>query len=250
LETNRVQKEPENGEIGRQQLRKAYDTIQRWWENEKSVNIPNEDTGEEKYYSGKSAIEACINTIRSNKRRIKALEDSVRDHEFRLTEIADDLGLEIKRLKEEISSIKKLLPMQQTPKLSYSSIRSEMNTQQSIVSSPSDQVVDAFNEWAKNPKSSLPSQFCYAEGELRLREKQDIKRSYDDNALWIVNKTGSPEYLFPNPNVIDQIGGDIDVLYSVTGIRRAKGQNKVYVQKACVIMDEGWIEYKGLLSII
>jgi hypothetical protein len=72
------------------------------------------------------------------------------------------------------------------------------------------------------------------------------------DATWIANRTGSVKYLFPNPNVIDQIGGKIDVLYKITGNRKARGQNRVKITRACIIVDSstGWIDYKGELTLL
>ncbi|MDR1459353.1 MAG: hypothetical protein LBI60_03990 [Bacteroidales bacterium] len=151
-------------------------------------------------------------------------------------------------LNEEIKQIKRQLGTQQQSLRTYDSPSSV--SKQSIVSPSFDQTIESFNAWAKYPGQSLPSQFQYAEGDLTLREKQDIRFSSTNNATWIINKSGPAKYLFPNPNAIDQIGGKIDILYSVTGNRRARGQNKVNIQKACVIMEDGWIEYKGELSLI
>jgi myosin heavy subunit len=161
-----------------------------------------------------------------------------------------ELACENKNLKEEIAALKSQMNALQTSKSFDSSNTQKMNTRQSVGSSSSDQIVATFNRWAKNPGALLPGQFRYANGELKLREKQEIKSCYDGNALWIVNTSGSTKYLFPNPNSIDQIAGDIDVLYKVTGTRNARGQNKVDIQEACVIKDDGWIEYKGTLSLI
>jgi len=146
------------------------------------------------------------------------------------------------KLSEQNKEIEKLKKQLSTQK--------EASNLSDFSTSLSDQTIDAFNTWAKNPESSLPSQFSYYEGELKLREKQNIQSSSKNNSTWIMNKTGPIKYIFPNPNVIDQLSGKIDVLYTVMGNRRAKGQNKVNIQNACVIKEDGWIEYKGTLSLI
>jgi hypothetical protein len=115
--------------------------------------------------------------------------------------------------------------------------------------------MEKFNNWAANPKVQLPSQFSYAEGELKLREKQKIKNVYTsdpaaNDSAWITGKSGPTWYLFPNPNAIDELGGNVDDIYYVNGTRRAKGQNKIKIIEACTLKDENWIEYKGTLNLI
>jgi hypothetical protein len=161
------------------------------------------------------------------------------------------LTKENKKLREENEQLKSQATIQQQPSKAFNNLTSsKANNQQNNVSSSYDQTIEAFNAWARNPESLLPSLFDYAEGDLKLREKQDIKISSTNNATWIMNRSGSTKYLFPNPNAIDQLGGKIDTLYSVMGNRRAKGQNKVNIQKPCIVMEDGWIEYKGILSLI
>jgi hypothetical protein len=157
---------------------------------------------------------------------------------------------QLSALRKEIEQLKKQLNQQQPLKMSDYSTPLKVNNQQNTTSSSFDKTVEAFNAWAKNPVSFLPSQFNYAEGDLKLREKQNIQFSSAKNATWIINKSGPIKYLFPNPNAIDQVGGKIDALYTVTGNRRARGQNKVNIQNACVIREDGWIEYKGALSLV
>jgi myosin heavy subunit len=198
--------------------------------------------------------ESRLNGLKNENKKLKeemlnSLQEMVRQLEDRLYQLEAD----IRKLKEEIDSLKRPMNAQQTQESIDSSNAQKINIQQSTGLSSSDQIIDEFNNWAKNPGNfHLPSsRFYYAEGDLKTREKQDIKQSHDDNnALWIVGTSGSTKYLFPNPNLIDQIAGDIDVLYFVTGTRKARGQNRVNIQKACVIKEDGWIEYKGELDLI
>jgi prefoldin subunit 5 len=163
----------------------------------------------------------------------------------------EPLTIENKKLKEEIEQLKRqLVTQQQQAKTSGHLSPSKANYQQGNDFFSFDQTIEAFNAWAKNPGVSLPSSFCYAEGDLKLREKQEIQPSSANNATWVMNISGSTKYLFPNPNAIDQISGRIDTLYSITGNRRARGQNRVTIQKACCVQEDGWIEYKGALSLV
>jgi regulator of replication initiation timing len=155
----------------------------------------------------------------------------------------DNLITENKNLKNNIEQLKEKI-IQQEKKSNVLPISSVS------ASIPSDNILKIFNDWAREPKTKPPSQFTFAEGELKLRENQNIKETGNNNSLWIINKSGSIKYLFPNPNAIDGIGGDIDPVYTVTGTRKAKGQNKINVLKACEIKDDGWIEYKGELILL
>jgi len=169
--------------------------------------------------------------------------------EFLLKRI-NEFDAKLSEQKKEIEQLKRQLnTQQQSSKSSDYSTSIIKNNQQDIVSS-SDKTIDLFNTWSKNPRSLLPFQYNYAEGDLKLREKQKILSSSSKNATWIINKSGPVKYIFPNPEAIDQLSGKIDVLYTVTGNRRARGQNKVIIQNACVIMEDGWIEYKGELNLL
>ena len=203
-----------------QQIKDIFDDfIKNWWEKVPRWRMDNEPR------SLKQALELFFIKVRT-------IEDQLSEQ------------------KKEIEQLKKQLSTQiQASKLSANSTLTKIDNQQKFVSIL-DQTVEVFNTWAKNPESILPPQFGYAEGELKLREKQKIQSTAKKNAIWIVNKTGSVKYIFPNPNEIVQLSGKIDVLYTVMGNRRAKGQNKVNVQNACVIKEDGWIEYKGTLSLI
>ena len=171
-----------------------------------------------------------------------------------ITEIrktVENLMIENQNLKNEIKQLKDKINQQE--KKSNASPISSVFTEDNIrssVSIPSDNILKIFNDWAREPKTRPPSQFTFADGELKLREKQSIKETGNSSSLWIINKSGAIKYLFPNPNAIDGIGGDIDPVYTVTGTRKAKGKNKINVLKACEIKDDGWIEYKGELNLL
>jgi hypothetical protein len=206
-----------------------------------------------------SQMRNVLNQLNSNLKnydgRISKLENqrSLSDGDVRRLILEEICFLEEdnKKLKEEIEQLKRQLnAQQQVSKRADHSTLSKANNQQNDDSSSSDQTIEKFNAWAKNPGSPLPPQFYYAEGDLKLREKQDIQNSPTNNATWIMNKDNSIKYLFPNPNAIDQISGKTDTLYSIIGIRSPRGQNKVCVQKPCRVMEGGWIEYRGELSLI
>ena len=177
------------------------------------------------------------------------IENFIRNLNIRVTELENSnkiLKEEIVKLKKErnISSEKKPVSIMPVPAAALQ--ESVKNT----VSAVQDNIIEMFNQWARDPLIKLPPTFFYyVDGELKLREKQKTVPG-NSFSLWIMNKTGTRKYLFPNPDAIDQIGGDIDVIYTVNGIRRARGQNKVAIQKACEIKEDGWIEYKGTLNLL
>jgi len=175
----------------------------------------------------------------------KILSDKINEIQIKF----DNLTIENQKLKNEIGQLKEKI-IQLGIKPNASPIASIKDNMRSSVSFPIDSIIEIFNEWAREPKTRLPSQFIYADGELKLREKQNINKSDNNNSLWIINKSGIINYLFPNPNAIDEIWGNIDTVYTVTGTRKAKGQNRINVLKACEIKDDGWIEYKGELSLL
>jgi hypothetical protein len=248
-------------------------TIEKWWSLTPAFSIDNESCSHrralEKFFEKTRANESQVSLINNYYNQVliflNQLNSSLKNYDMRISELEKSCALspntirseieflkkENKILREEIEQLKRQpITRQQSPRALDYSTPVKANNQQSNNSSSCDQTIDAFNAWAKNPGSALPSLFCYAEGDLKLREKQDIQVSSATNAAWIMNRTGPVKYLFPNPNVIDQLSGKIDTLYSVTGNRRARGQNKANVQKPCLVMEDGWIEYKGALSLI
>jgi hypothetical protein len=163
------------------------------------------------------------------------------------------LAGEISMLRKEIEQLKRQPVIEQTIKFDKTSSISTINNRQDVPVPSPDPIVEEFNMWAKNPSFRLPAKFYYAEGDIKLRENCVIEEvSSSSGATWIVNRNGPLKYLFPNPNAIDQLGGKIDFLYKINGNRRAKGQNRVNIQKACSIVDgsSGWVEYKGELTLI
>jgi len=174
-----------------------------------------------------------------NLRDLKDLSGKISEIQIKI----NNLTVENKKLKEEIEQLKE-------KKSNVSVTASIEDNKRSSVSIPADNTIKIFNDWAREPITRPPSQFTFADGELKLREKQNIKETSNINSLWIINKSGTIKYLFPNPNAIDGIGGDIDPVYTVTGTRKAKGQNRINILKACEIKDGGWIEFKGELSLL
>jgi hypothetical protein len=237
--------------------------IKIWWESAKVCEYKRN------YYTPHDFINSLANHIDININNIEELSKQYKKHEkdisayipkffdFGKSKIAIDevkrlineeikpLKIENEKLKEEINRLRKGQTVQQETRQNvYQNANSYTNDPIS-----SDGIIEKFNEWAKSPQSILPSQFIYTDGELRLREKQNIKDG-NNSSLWIKNKSGPKKYIFPNPNVIDQIGGDIDAIYTITGTRKARGQNKVIINKPCEIRDDGWIEYKGSMDLL
>jgi regulator of replication initiation timing len=223
------------------------DKIKKWWHNTPSFVYNNKE------YSANNFILTLFRSLSSQ------LNDTETQYQKYLKDLSgemskiqmnvDNLSYENQKLKKEIDLLKEKIS-QQGMRSNASTVVSIENNKKSFVSVPSDNTIEIFNNWAKEPKTRMPLQFAFADGELKLREKQNINETGNNNSLWIINKSGTMKYLFPNPNVIDEIGGNIDTIYTVTGTRKAKGQNRINVLKACEIKDDGWIEYKGELNLL
>jgi hypothetical protein len=257
---------------------RILDYIKTWWEVEKSVYVQRDG----RYYSKSEVLNTYANTVLDHRERLERLEKkpnitvndiqtSIRQniqnfveqeryryhlqrHEEKLTNLElklNEVVCENNRLKGELETFKKQSTAQPIAQPLAQSPMSGINTRKNTVSCPSDHIIiEAFNDWARDPQSSMPSKFRYADGELKLREKQTINNTGNKNSLWILYESEQVKFLFPNPNAIDQIGGDVDTLYTVTGTRKARGQNRVFIQKACEIKKDGWIEYKGALNLL
>jgi hypothetical protein len=109
--------------------------------------------------------------------------------------------------------------------------------------------VEAYNEWAAKPVSHLPAAFTYLEGDMRMREEQNLKPTANES-MWITNKYGSQKYLFPNPNLFDQMTDLKDIYKMDLSKLKAKGQNRIKIIKACEMSDKGFISYGGELELL
>ena len=226
--------------------------IKTWWNDTlcyEHNNIKLSPFGYIAKYINK--LNASINQLNNNEAQYQNNFDYLSGEISKIQKIADNLMIENKKLKNDIEQLKDKISQQEIKSnVSPISTITIENNKINSVSTPADNILKIFNDWAKEPKTRPPSQFTFAEGELKLRENQNIKETGNNNSLWIINKSGTIKYLFPNPNAIDGIGGDIDPVYTVTGTRKAKGQNRINIHKACEIKDGGWIEYKGELTLL
>lgn len=109
--------------------------------------------------------------------------------------------------------------------------------------------IEAYNAWAANPLSRLPVAFTYLEGDMRMREEQNLKPAANES-MWITNKYGSQKYLFPNPNLFDQMTDLKDIYKMDLSKLKAKGQNRIKIIKACEMSDKGFISYGGELELL
>jgi hypothetical protein len=109
--------------------------------------------------------------------------------------------------------------------------------------------VTEFNRWAANPELELPDAFYYLEGNMQILTKQALKESGNTNSKWIANRKGDTKYLFPNPNSFNQMT-DSDLLYTIRGSTKVKGQNRINITKACKMTNEGWVAVPGELEIL
>jgi hypothetical protein len=111
-------------------------------------------------------------------------------------------------------------------------------------------ILEAFNRWAANPApGTLPLGFRYAEGEFRIRSKNDYRQSSSGSSKWIVNTTGGKKYLLPNPLSFDLLT-NISELYQMDMSRLQPSRNRLKVIKPCELLDEGYINYPGELIIL
>jgi uncharacterized repeat protein (TIGR02543 family) len=111
-------------------------------------------------------------------------------------------------------------------------------------------VKDAFNHWAKNPSLPLPPEaFYYVEGDMKILTKREIKESARET-MWITNRKGDKKYLFPNPNLFDQMTSIFD-LYKMDPTRlKGRGQNKIKIITPCEMAKNGFVEFPGELELL
>jgi flagellar biosynthesis chaperone FliJ len=112
-----------------------------------------------------------------------------------------------------------------------------------------DSNITRFNVWAANPTMRLPSAFTFLAGEPRILTAQQLAETTEETK-WITNRTGARKYLFPNPNLFNQMT-DIRELYDMDQrMLKEKGKNKIQIITPCEISATGWIEFPGELKIL
>jgi methyl-accepting chemotaxis protein len=113
-----------------------------------------------------------------------------------------------------------------------------------------DSIITKFNNWAANPAGRpIPPGFAFLEGNFKILTKQPLTKTREETN-WIINENGEKKYLFPNPNLFNQMT-DIRELYSMNqNMLKEKGRNKIEITAACEISASGWIEFAGELKIL
>jgi len=217
--------------------------IGTWWKEASQLNIDN------KPYPQNNVIVWCYKEIIKLNENIHEMGGVIDNYKKEIKNLTQQVKINTSQCQSYTSDIKKLKEEIDQMRKGKHEGKSHSENKNNSVSVSDEDVVEIFNEWARDPKIALPSLFKYADGKLDLREKQAIDNG-NFNSLWIVNKTGQKKYVFPNPKIIEQIAGDIDAIYTVNGTRKAKGQNKIIILDACELRDDGWIEYKGKLDLI
>jgi hypothetical protein len=110
-------------------------------------------------------------------------------------------------------------------------------------------LVEYFNNWAYNPRRTLPlSHFYYLKSDIKIRSEQTLVEVQTESK-WITNRLGNKKYLFPNPRFFDE-ATDIKEFYKTTGALKAKNHNAIKVTEPCEIADKGYINYPGKLAIL
>jgi hypothetical protein len=108
---------------------------------------------------------------------------------------------------------------------------------------------EAFNLWSASPYGPLPEVFYYIEGKMNIRTKRDIKESMKDT-LWITNRKGQKKYLFPNPNLFDQMTNIMELYKMDQSKLKGKGQNKLKIITPCEMTKDGFVEFAGELELL
>jgi uncharacterized repeat protein (TIGR02543 family) len=118
------------------------------------------------------------------------------------------------------------------------------------ITSGSLSVMDAFNLWAENPSNPPPPEaFYYIEGDMKILTKREIKESARET-MWITNRNENKKYLFPNPNLFDQMTNIFD-LYKMDPVKlKRRGQNKIKIITPCEMTKDGFVEFPGELELL
>jgi septal ring factor EnvC (AmiA/AmiB activator) len=188
------------------------------------------------------------------------LKSDLANFQIQTKQLTDEVNLQAKTIehlenyldsfKSEITEVKEKL---RAAREEFASLKTDIGKNQQklawkeeVESNP----VAAYNQWAQNPRRPLPQYFTYiANVKPEFRVKQDFADTNNETD-WIRNTIGEKKYLFPNPNLIDNLSGPVDKLYKVTGARKSKGTNSVKATNPCQIMDNNFIEYQGELLLL
>jgi hypothetical protein len=106
-------------------------------------------------------------------------------------------------------------------------------------SSEGDNIVEDFNNWARNPNDRLPDGFCYLkESDITLKGRQTITSS-KQASYWISDT--AMQYIFPDPNNLPN--GNVGAIYDDSGDR----SKKIKIIKPCKFLDKNdyFIDEKG-----
>jgi len=109
-------------------------------------------------------------------------------------------------------------------------------------------ILALFNKWAAMPEQILPNKFCYIQGNMRIRTKQEIKM-VNRETEWITNTGSGEKYLFPNPVFLND-RTDISELYQGNMEKLALRGNRIEILEPCKVLDSGYIEFPGKLRIL
>jgi len=110
-------------------------------------------------------------------------------------------------------------------------------------------VIDAFNSWAANPFDPLPEAFYYIDGEMKIRTKREIKETAEE-AKWITNRSGTKVYLFPNPNLFNQMTNILELYKMNQAKLKGRGQNRIKIITPCEMTKDGFVEFAGELELL
>jgi hypothetical protein len=187
----------------------------------------------EKFKRLQAGVNEVINRfnkiIGGQNNRIQAIEQELEEQKIRLRKHETERAVEQQRIERQIQDQQQLEQQ-----------RNERQIRD---------IVSEYNEWAKNPVSSLPVAFTYLEGDMRTRQEQSFKITARES-IWITNKNGRPRCLFPNPRLFDQMT-DLNDIYKMDMSKlRSKGSNRIRIITPCMMSDKGFISYGGELELL
>ncbi|GMO38924.1 MAG: hypothetical protein Ta2B_18420 [Termitinemataceae bacterium] len=187
------------------------------------------------------------NNLANNQRGITALN-------IKLGELTDkNAKLEAKQADSEynLNDISARLEKLEADNKKENNLSAEKEIAHKESSEALDDVVAAFNTWSARPTERLAAGFYYVEGDIKIRTTQEILSS-NSASKWIANSNGNKKYIFPNPNLFDQLT-DISEIFELDSnlIKLAPiGENKIKIIKPCEISDNGFIRHRGEVKLI
>jgi DNA repair exonuclease SbcCD ATPase subunit len=182
-------------------------------------------------------LELDFDKLKTKLASLKAEKDESDNDYKELRNERDDIIRERDKLREQLRQSEKMTVRNEPVRAPYVQKSNSSNA-----------MLSAFNSWAARPSAILPNNFFYAEGNFKIRTKQDINETREPTE-WIIYKSSGIRYLFPNPIFFND-RTDISYLYQGEMNFLKPRDNRIQILEPCEISETGFIEFPGKFKLL